>query len=87
MLFHSMNPEFDDPNVQLRKNNNLVMGRDRTDSISAFKKYEKGMPTPGNINHNQDFDSPHMSPMLTGGGMAGMPYNGMQGINPMSNHF
>ncbi len=35
----ALNPEYDDHN--LRKNSSLIMSRDRTDSISAFKKYEK----------------------------------------------
>lgn len=82
MLYHQMNPEFDEP-IQLRKNSSLVMGRDRTDSISAFKKYDKSMVHQGNLNINHDFDSPHMSPMLTSTAIGGN-YGGMMhglGVN------
>lgn len=71
----TLNPEYDDHH--LRKNSSLIMSRDRTDSISAFKKFEKA----GQHLHDQPgFESPRMSPMLSSTALGGLSYGGLQSL-------
>lgn len=63
--------EYEDQHA-LRKNSSLVMSRDRSDSINAFKKFDKGN---GLMNGDgEEFDSPNISPMLSSSVIPTMPY-------------
>ena len=65
----------------------FALGRDRMDSIPAYKKqFDRAMTVPEHLNDHQDFDSPRMSPDLTGAAM-GMPFGGYFGLGTQNNHF
>lgn len=70
----ALNPEYDDNN--LRKNSSLIMSRDRTDSISAFKKFEKAGQ--GHLNDHHEFASPRISPVFRSTTLENLPYGGLQ---------
>ena len=53
------------------------MGRERADSINAIKKYDKNITSGTNlIDNHHGFESPKMSPMLSGAGFNSINYGG-----------
>jgi hypothetical protein len=80
LFFQQVNPETDD-HSNLRKGTPQLMGRERVDSITGFKKYDKNMTSGSNLIDQQGFESPNMSPMLTGTAFNSLNFGGMTGYN------